>query len=216
MMSTEARQEGESAQDLSRKIMTSWTFDVKFPCGTQLTLGSLTFAIGEDGDLKMLPPGAAPEHLALASLSASGGSYSGSNPYAGSYICTTKIVRGIPVVSAIIRPLARASSPSSSASTPDPDSSDDYPKIRANTRGELTKGGCLIYMVALNGDRSNNTSNRYPTIGRSEASDARTPSGGFVQNLNPDFNVVRVQAIMETIQRMPPDAPPCCPSSTAG
>jgi hypothetical protein len=47
-------------------------------------------------------------------------------------------------------------------------------------------------MVALNGDRSNNTSSRYPTIGRSEVSNARTPSGGLVQNLNLDFNAVRV------------------------
>jgi hypothetical protein len=39
-------------------------------------------------------------------------------------------------------------------------------------------------------------------------SDARTPSGGLAQNLNLDFNVVRVQAIMETIQRMAPDGSP--------
>jgi hypothetical protein len=44
--------------------------------------------------------------------------------------------------------------------------------------------------------------------GRSEASDARTPSTGLIQNLNPDFNVVCVQAIMETIQRMTPDSSP--------
>jgi hypothetical protein len=30
----------------------------------------------------------------------------------------------------------------------------------------------------------------------------------LVWNLNPDFNVVRVQAIMETIQRMTPDGSP--------
>jgi hypothetical protein len=63
-------------------------------------------------------------------------------------------------------------------------------------------------MVALNGDRSHNNSNRYPTIERSEASDDRTPSGGLVQNLNPDFNAVWVQAIIETIQRMAPDGSP--------
>jgi hypothetical protein len=54
-------------------------------------------------------------------------------------------------------------------------------------------------MVILNGDRSSNNSSRYPTIGRSETSDARTPSGGLDQNLNPNFNVVQVQTIMETI-----------------
>jgi hypothetical protein len=35
-------------------------------------------------------------------------------------------------------------------------------------------------MVVLSGDQSHNSSSRYPTIGRSEASDARTPSGGLV------------------------------------
>jgi hypothetical protein len=39
---------------------------------------------------------------------------------------------------------------------------------------------------------------------RSEVYDARTPSVG----LNPDFNDIRVQAIMETIQRMTPDGSP--------
>jgi hypothetical protein len=63
-------------------------------------------------------------------------------------------------------------------------------------------------MVAPNGDRLNNTSSRYLTIGRSKASDAQTPSGGLVQNLNPDFNIVWVQAIMETIQRLAPNGCP--------
>jgi hypothetical protein len=31
---------------------------------------------------------------------------------------------------------------------------------------------------------------------------------GLVRNLNPDFNAVRVHAIMETIQRMAPDGSP--------
>jgi hypothetical protein len=148
------------------------TLDVKFPCSTQLTFGSLTYAIGEDRDLKMLPLGSALEHLALASLSASGGSCSGSDPCAGSYIRTTKIVRGIPVVTSILRPLAGASRSSSSASTPDLASSDDYPEIGASAYGEPAKGGRLVCMVAANGDRLNNTSRRYPTIRRIEASDA--------------------------------------------
>jgi hypothetical protein len=63
-------------------------------------------------------------------------------------------------------------------------------------------------MVAPNEDQPRHSSNGYPTIGRSEASDARTPSTGLIRNLNPDFNVVRVQAIMETIQRMAPDGSP--------
>jgi hypothetical protein len=202
MMSTEARQEGRSAQDLSRNTMTPCMFNIKFPYDTQLTFRSLTFAAGEDGDLKMLPPGPAPEHLALASSSTSGGSCSGSDPCGGSYIHTAKIVRGIPVVASILRPLVKASSSSSLASTPDLDSSDDYPEIRASAYGKPTKGGRLICTVAPNGDRSHNSSSIYPTIGRSEVSDAQTPSGDLVRNLNLDFNVVWVQAIMETIQRM--------------
>jgi hypothetical protein len=64
-------------------------------------------------------------------------------------------------------------------------------------------------MVAPNGDRTRNGSSGYPNIGRSgETSDAQTLSAGLVQNLNPDFNAVRVQAIMETNQRMAPDGSP--------
>jgi hypothetical protein len=63
-------------------------------------------------------------------------------------------------------------------------------------------------MVAPNGDRSRNSSSGYPTIGRSETSDVQIPNVGLVQNLNPDFNAVQVQAIMETIQRMTPDGSP--------
>jgi hypothetical protein len=111
-------------------------------------------------------------------------------------------------VTSILRLLVGASSSSTPASTPDLDSSDDYPEIKANVCGEPAEGSHLICMVAPNGDRSNNTSTRYPTIGRSEVSDARTPSGGLVRNLNPNFNAVRVQAIMKTIQCMAPDGSP--------
>jgi hypothetical protein len=156
----------------------------------------------------MLHPGPALDHLALASSSASDSSCSGSNPCVGIYIRTAKIIQGIPVMTSILWPLAGASSSSSSTSTPDPDSSDDYPEIGASAYGEPTKGGRLICMVALNGDQTHNSFSRYPIIGRSETSDARTPSGGLVQNLDLDFNAVRVQAIMETIQCMAPDGSP--------
>jgi hypothetical protein len=63
-------------------------------------------------------------------------------------------------------------------------------------------------MVAPNGDRSRDSYSEYPTIGRSETSDAQTPSTGLVQNLNPNFNDIRVQAIMKTIQRMTPNGSP--------
>jgi hypothetical protein len=188
--------------------MTPCTFDVKFPRGTQLTFSLLTFATGEDRDIKMLPPGLAPEHLTLASSSASVGSCSRSDPCAGVYIRTTKIVQDIPVVTSIIRPLVEASSSSSSTSTSDPDSSDDYPEIRVNACREKAGDGRLICIVAPNGNRLHNSSNRYLTIERSETSDTQTPSDGLVWNLNPDINAVWVQVIMETIQRMTPDGSP--------
>jgi hypothetical protein len=71
-------------------------------------------------------------------------------------------------------------------------------------------------MVATNRDQSRNNSSGYPTIERSEMSDAQTPSAGLVQNLNLDFNVVRVQAIMETIQRMTSDGFPLAPLAQQG
>jgi hypothetical protein len=111
-------------------------------------------------------------------------------------------------VTSILQPLAGASISSSSALTPDPDSSDDYPDIGASAYGKPVEGGHLIYIVAPNDDRSNTTTSRYPTIKRSEASDARTPSDNLVQNLNPGFNAAWVQAIMKTIQHMTLDGFP--------
>jgi hypothetical protein len=177
-----------------------------FPCDTQLTFGSLIFATGENRELKMLPSGLALGHLAPTSSSASGRSCAGPGHYVGSYIHTAKIIQGISVVTSTLWPLVGASGPSTS--TPDSDLADDYLEIRASACGEHAKDGHFIYMVALNGDRSSNTSSRYPTIGRSEMSNARTPSGGLAQNLNPDFNIVQVQAIMETIWHMAPDNSP--------
>jgi hypothetical protein len=139
MMSTVVRQEGGSIQDPSEKTMTPWAFGVTFPCGTQLTFRSLTFAAGEDGDLRMLPPGPTLEHLALMSSLTSGDSCSGSDPCVGSYIRTAKIVRGILAVISIIRPLVGALSSSSSISTPDPDSFDDYLEIGASAWGNPRK-----------------------------------------------------------------------------
>jgi hypothetical protein len=72
--------------------MTRWSFDMKFPLGTQFTFGSLTFAAGDDEDLKMLPLGPAPKHPAPAPSSATGGACSSSDPFAGLYIRTAKLV----------------------------------------------------------------------------------------------------------------------------
>jgi hypothetical protein len=168
-MLTETRQEWRSAQDPSKKTMTSRTFDVKFPCGTQLTFGSLIFAAEENGQLKMLSLGPAPGHLTPTSSSTSGRSCAGLGHCAGSYIHTAKIIRGIPVVTSTLRPLVRASGLSTSASTPDSDSVDDYLEIGVGACREHAKYSHFIYIVVPNGDRSSNNSNRYPTIGRSEA-----------------------------------------------
>jgi hypothetical protein len=93
-MSIEARQEGESAQDSSGKIMAPWTFSFKFPYGTQFTFGSLMFAAGENGNLELLAKGPAPKHLVpvygqapylSASSSISCGVCSDLNPHARPY-----------------------------------------------------------------------------------------------------------------------------------
>jgi hypothetical protein len=152
--------------------------------------------------------GPAPKHPTLAPSSMPGGSCSGLDPCAELYINTAKLIRGIPVMTSILRPPVGASSSSSSASTPDQDSSDDCPEIGTNACAEPVEGSLLILMVAPNADQSHNSSSRYPTIRTLEALDARTPRAGLVQNLNPDFNAVRVQAIMETIQRMALDGSP--------
>jgi hypothetical protein len=63
-------------------------------------------------------------------------------------------------------------------------------------------------MVGPARGNSQNNSSKYPTIGGSEASDTWTPSNNIVRNLNPDFDTVRLQTIMESIQRMvSPDSP---------
>jgi hypothetical protein len=152
MTSTEVHQKGGSTQHPFGKTMTHWTFDIKFPLNTQFTFGSLTFATGEDRDLKMPPPGPALEHPTSTPSFTSGGACSGLDPFAGLYICTTKLIRGILIVTTILHPLAGASSLSSSASSPGRDSSDDYPKICASTYENLVEDGLLILMVAPNGD----------------------------------------------------------------
>jgi hypothetical protein len=72
--------------------MTPWTFNVKFPYGTEFIFGSLTFDMGENGNLKMLTPVPAPERLApvygeapyLPVISSIlGSAYSGLDPYVG-------------------------------------------------------------------------------------------------------------------------------------
>jgi hypothetical protein len=154
----------------------------------------------------MLPPGEGAEHIAPSSASSE--TQAESDLFDGPYIRTVKLIRGIPVVTTILRPCVRAASSSPSALSSDQGSSEDYPEIGVSTCESSASISRLICMVAPNEDQPRHSSSGYPTIGRSEASDARTPNTGLIRNLNPDFNVVRVQAIMETIQRMAPDGIP--------
>jgi hypothetical protein len=54
----------------------------------------------------------------------------------------------MPVMTSILQPLAGTSSSSSSASTPDQDSSDNYPEIKTSACGEPMEDDRLILVVA--------------------------------------------------------------------
>jgi hypothetical protein len=153
----------------------------------------------------MLPPGPASEHLTHAPSSTSGITCSSLDLCAGVYIRTAKLVQDILIVTSTLRIFIRASSSSSSASSPIRDSTDEYPEIGDSACQKSVEDNHLILMVAPNGDRSLNSSSGYSTIGRSETSSTQIPSAGLVRNLTPDFNVVQVQAIMEIIKRMTHD-----------
>jgi hypothetical protein len=86
--------------------------------------------------------------------------------------------------------------------TPNQDSIEDYPEIGNNTCWNPAIEAHRISMVGLTSGNSQNSSSKYPTIGATEESDARTPSSNVVWNLNPDFDAVRLQTITESIQRM--------------
>jgi hypothetical protein len=159
--------------------MTPWTFDMKFPLDTQFTFRSLTFDVGEDGDLKMLPTGSTPEHPTPAPQSTSDSTCSGLDPFAGLYIRTAKLIWGILIMTSTLRPFTGAPSSSSSTSSPNRDSSNDYLEIGANAYENSVEDSRLILMVAPRGDRSHNSSSGYPTIGRLEAFDAQTLALGW-------------------------------------
>jgi hypothetical protein len=150
--------------------MAPWTFDIKFPRGTEFTFGSLTFAAEEDRDLRMLPPGEAEEHIAPSSASSE--TQAESDLFDGPYIRTVKLIRGIPVVTTILRPCAGAASSSPSALSSDQGSFENYPEIGVNTCESSASTSRLICMVAPNEDQPRHSSSGYPTIGRFEASDA--------------------------------------------
>jgi hypothetical protein len=116
----------------------------------------------------------------------------GLDPYAGPYVRIAKLIQGIPIVTSILQPSTGASSSSSSLASPDQDLANDYPEIRGSTYWDSVEEGRFIIMVAPIRRPLHNSSSRYPTIGRSEASDAHTFNDGMIRNMNPDFNVVRL------------------------
>jgi hypothetical protein len=139
------------------------------------------FTTGKDGNLELLTPGAVPKHLASvygqapyypANSSTPVGAYSGMNPYAGPYYLAAMTSRGNPIEATISHPLARTSS-SSSGISPDQDSTEDYPEIGGQLLLGPDERGLLNWHGGLT--PSGNSCSRYPTIGRSETFDARTP-----------------------------------------
>jgi hypothetical protein len=116
------------------------------------------FAIREDGNLKLLTRGPAPNHLAsvygqtsyhMGSSFTSGGVYSGLNPYTWSYHRAAKTTQGLLIGAHIFQPSAGTSGSSASGASPDHDSTDDYPEIRGSTYWISTEEGRLVIMVAL-------------------------------------------------------------------
>jgi hypothetical protein len=116
--------------------------------------------------------------------------------------------QGHPIGKTILQSLVGASSSSSSGVTPDWDFIEDYHEIGSNACWNPAIEAHHISIVGLARSNSHNNSSKYPTIGGSKVSDAWIPSSNVVRNLNPDFNVVRLQTFMESIQRMiPHDSP---------
>jgi hypothetical protein len=141
----------------------------------------------------------------LASSSTSGGACSCLNPYKRPYHSIAKTTQGIPKGEHIFQPSVGTSRSSTSTVSPNQDSTDDYPEIGGSICWNLADEGRLIIMVAPTRTPSQNNSSKYPTIGRSEASDARSPNDGMIRYLNPYLNTARLRTIMESIQRMTPE-----------
>jgi hypothetical protein len=136
--STEARQEGEIAQDPPGWLIAPWIFSIKFPYDTQFIFRSLVFAVGEDENIKLLIRGPALKHTVSvygqppylpADSSTLGRASSGLSPYAGSYHRSARTSRGLPIWKAILQPSVGASSSSSLGVMPNRDSLEDYPEI---------------------------------------------------------------------------------------
>jgi hypothetical protein len=196
--------------------MAPWTFNIKFTYNTRFIFESLMFIAEDDGSFELLTRDPAPRYptpvsgqppYLPANSSTSGGAYSGSNPYAGPYHLSAKRPQGFPIGKTILQPSAGALSSSSSGEAPDRDSAKDHPEIGSSACWKPAIEAHHINMVGPAKGNSQNNSSKYPNIGGSETSDDRTPSNNIVQNLNSDFNTVRLQTMMESIQHMvPPDS----------
>jgi hypothetical protein len=81
----------------------------------------------------MLPPGLVPEHTTSAPSSTSDGACTGLDPFARLYICTVKLIQGIPIVMSTLWLFIGALNSSSSILSPNWDSSDDCLEIRNST-----------------------------------------------------------------------------------
>jgi hypothetical protein len=145
------------------------------------------FATREDGNLELLTWGSALKHPVSvygktsyypADLSTLGGVCSGLNPYAGPYYLTVMISWGFSIRATICQPSAGTTCSFTSGHPPDQDSTKDYPKIGGSCCWSPIVEGCLITMV--DSAPSKKSASKYPTIERSEASNARTPDDRLV------------------------------------
>jgi hypothetical protein len=167
----------------------------------------------DNGSLKLLTRASASRHptsvygqppYLLAYPSTSIEVCSGLNPYARTYYISSNTSQGRPIEKTIIQPSVGASSSSSSGEAPDRDSVEDYPEIGGGACWNPAIEVRHINMVGPARGDSHNSSSKYQTISGSKASNAWTPSNNIVQNLNSDFNTVRLQTIIESIQQMVP------------
>jgi hypothetical protein len=195
-------------------LMSPLAFNVKVPYNTQFLFELFMSTAGEDENLELPTRGPAPSHLSPvygkapyyssdpSTSSTSGGTCSGLNTYARPYYLSSMTSQGYPIGTPIFQPSAGTSSSSSSGASLDQDSIEDYPEIVGSVCWNPAVETRRINMVGPVRAASHNSSSRYPTIRGSEASDTRTPSNRIVQNLNLDFNSVRFQTIMESLQLM--------------
>jgi hypothetical protein len=200
--------------------MAPWTIKVKFSYTTHFLFGSPMYATGEDRTIELLTWGPAPSHHKLiygevpyysadpSTSSAPNDICSSLNPYVGSYYLSPMMSQGYPIGATILQPLAGTPSSTSSGASTDEDSIKDYPVIRGSICWNHAIEAHRINMVGPNRAPSQSSSSRYTTMRGSKAFNAQTPSNKLVWNLNPDFNDVWLQTIMESIQCMVPQESP--------